>query len=95
MIMTILEANVSQDKSQILIYAFRQQIAAIPPEIVHTYLAHDSKNPAIWRIITVWKSKEALGEMRKQGTPAGVMMFRQVNSEPTLSLYEIVESSSK
>ncbi|MBI3379861.1 hypothetical protein HY029_03850 [Candidatus Gottesmanbacteria bacterium] len=95
MVITILEGEVSEEKASVLINKYKDTIKQIPPEIVDTYLVHDTKNRLLWRIITIWKSKEDLEEMRKKGTPAGVLIFRSAGAEPTLSIYEVVEYSPK
>jgi hypothetical protein len=91
MIMTVLEGNVSPNKSSKLLDAYKETIKVLPPEIVKTYIVKNVERENTWRIMSIWRSKEVLEEMRKQGTPAGVLMFRSVGTEPTLSIYEIVE----
>ncbi len=95
MIMTVLEGKVSSDKSSILLDAYKETTKDLPPEIVKTYIVKNVENENTWRIITIWRSKEALEEMKKHGTPAGVLMFRSVDTEPTLSIYEVVEYTPK
>lgn len=87
--MTILEGIVPQEMASRLKEKFERILKEKPDSIVKTYLIQDLKNTDIWRLITVWRSREALDEMRKQGTPAGVLVFRSVGAEPTLSIYEI------
>ncbi len=92
MLMTILEATVTPDKSAILLNQYQETIKHLPPEIVNTYLVKDTKSDT-WRIMTIWKSKEAIEEMRKQGTPEGVLMFRAAGVEPELSIYSVEKST--
>lgn len=48
----------------------------------------------LWRIISIWKSREALDEMRNSGeTPEGVVMFRNVGAEPELSIFNVPASA--
>jgi heme-degrading monooxygenase HmoA len=90
MVMTILEAHVSADQWGILEKAYAQETqGALTPGIVQTYLAHSINDPGLWRILTVWRSREVLDEMRKQGTPRGVVMFREAGAEPVLSIFEV------
>ena len=56
-----------------------------------SFLVQDIADPTLWRIITLWESREALEEMRKQGTPGGVLMFRSVGTEPELTIFGVVE----
>ena len=90
MVMTILEAHVSADQWAILEKAYNDETQqALTPGIVQTYLAHSINDPGLWRILTVWRSREVLDEMRKQGTPRGVVMFREAGTEPVLSIFDI------
>ena len=90
MVMTILEAHVSADQWAILEKAYNDETQqALTPGIVQTYLAHSINDPGLWRILTVWRSREVLDEMRKQGTPRGVVMFREAGAEPVLSIFDI------
>lgn len=89
MVMTVLEGIVAEDKRAQLIEIFQKALQHVPPEILSTYLVHDTKNPELFRIMSIWKSKEDLAAMRQKGTPEGVLMFRAVGAEPTLSLYDI------
>jgi hypothetical protein len=45
-----------------------------------------------WQIITVWKDKEALDKMRQSGqTPRGVLIFKEANATPTLSIASVAD----
>jgi hypothetical protein len=44
----------------------------------------------LWKILSVWKSREALDEMRNSGeTPTGVLMFRSAGADPQLSIFDV------
>jgi heme-degrading monooxygenase HmoA len=95
MILTILEATVPAGNEAALIAAYREAGARErPPGLVRTELQRDARDARHWRIQTWWESREVLDAMRRTGTPAGVLMFRAAGAEPTLTLYEIVESIS-
>lgn len=90
MVITILEAHVDADKWPDFQADFRQRTADLPPQMVRTYLLQDVKDPTLWQILSVWKSREALEEMRNSGeTPTGVLMFRSAGAEPRLSIYKV------
>ena len=58
--------------------------------MVRTYLLQDVKDQTLWKIVSVWKSREALDEMRNSGeTPTGVLMFRNAGAEPKLSIFNV------
>ena len=90
MVMTILEAHVPPEKWASLEQAYKAGADPLPPPIRQTFLVQISADPTVWRIITLWRSPEALEEYRLSvETPAGVLMFRAVDAEPTLSIFDI------
>ena len=92
MIVTILEARVAEDKENSLNEAYRSIIsdAEMPPAILETFLLHEEESD-VWRIMTVWRSREELMTYRTSGqTPAGLRTFRAAGAEPALSLNEVV-----
>ncbi len=96
MVMTILEAHVASDKWQALEQEFQQATKNLDPGITQTFLLHDSKDQTLWRIATVWHSREALDAMRKSGeTPRGVLMFRAAGAEPVLSIFDVTAQAGK
>jgi len=91
MVITILEAQVATDKAAVLEAAYDQGIERLDAGITQTFLVRGSKDSTVWRIITVWESRDALEEMRRSGeTPRGVLMFRAANAEPMLSVFDVV-----
>jgi heme-degrading monooxygenase HmoA len=90
MVITILEAHVAADKSEALEKAYKEGIRELEPGILQTFLLHGVADASLWRIITVWRSREALDAMRQSGqTPRGVLMFRTAEAEPTLSISNV------
>jgi heme-degrading monooxygenase HmoA len=90
MVMTILEARVTIENWPALEQAFQQGAQYHDAGLEQSFLIHGIKDPDLWRILTVWESREALDKMRSSGeTPRGVLMFRSANAEPTLSIFEI------
>ena len=82
MVMTVLEAHVAPEKGAALEGAFNQAIKELEPGIVQTFLLHGSADPTLWRIATLWRSRQALSEMRASGvTPRGVLIFREAGAE--------------
>lgn len=95
MVMTILEAHVAAEKWGTLEQVYHEETKQMDPGIVQTFLLHGSNDPTLWRIATVWRSREALAEMRQSGaTPRGVLIFRATGAEPTLSIFEVVSAVS-
>jgi hypothetical protein len=90
MVITILEAHVDAKNWSGFLEDFQQRTVDLPPQMVRTYLLQDVKDRTLWKIISVWKSREALDEMRNSGeTPTGVLMFRSAGAEPQLSIFDV------
>jgi quinol monooxygenase YgiN len=85
MIITILEANVDNSKWDDLKSGFDKMVEILPEQVVQSLLIQNSQTPESWKLVTLWKSREAFAEYRKSATtstPAGVAFFRSVGVEP-------------
>ncbi len=92
MVMTILEGRVAKENWPALEEAYQKGADHEEPGLVRSYLIHSMKEADLWRILTVWSSREALEAMRQSAeTPLGVLMFRRAHSEPTLAVYDIAQ----
>lgn len=92
MVMTILEARVLKENWAALEAEYAKATQEKEPGMVHSYLIHATREEELWRILSVWKSREALAEMRKSAeTPRGVLIFRSAHAEPVLSIFDVVE----
>lgn len=92
-VLTTLEAHVDEAGWSTLRAAF--ELAADEPEpgLVRSYLIQGAADPTLWRIVTVWRDREALESMRASGSPPkGVLMFRGAGAEPTLLVADIVHA---
>ena len=89
MVVTMLEAVVDADKEEDLIAAYHEAGGeTLPPFIVETFLLKGDSG--VWRIATVWRSREDLEEYQRTGvTPAGVVTFRAVGAEPELAVFDV------
>ena len=91
MVLTALEAQVEERNVPKLTEAFVEAVAKLDPGIAETFLVRASKDPRLWRILTLWLSRESLDAMRQTGeTPRGVLIFRAAGAEPVLTLFDIV-----
>ena len=91
MVISVLESRVPQDRLGDVEKVFREGMANLPPEIVESFLVRDTRDASLFRLNTVWRSREALEAMRASGVkPKGVQMFEAVGGSPTLSLFEVV-----
>ncbi len=94
MVITILEAHVNADRWSGFEQDFKRRTNELPPQMVQTFLLQDTADRTLWRIISVWRSREALNEMRNSGeTPTGVLMFRSAGAEPKLSIFNVSASA--
>ena len=91
MVITILEGHVELDMAPALQAAYQNGLSHLPPQMIRTYLIQDTTTKTIWRILSVWKSREALEEMRRSSdTPEGILMFRAAGVEqPSLSIFDV------
>ena len=95
MVMTILEAHVTPDKWAALEQAYKAGIRQLDPGLTQTLLAHSSVDSTLWRIISVWSSRQVLEAMRRSTeTPRGVLMFRSAGAEPTLSVFDVATQAA-
>jgi len=91
MVITVLEAQVAPEKETLLEATYNQAIQHLDVGIAQTFLLRNAKDLSAWQIVTVWESREALEAMRGSGeTPRGVLIFRAVEAEPTLSVFGVV-----
>jgi quinol monooxygenase YgiN len=92
MIITQLEGRIAPEQWEAMKQTYHDSIQKLPSVIYETYLMQDGTDREIWRIITVWRSREALQEYRASvATPEGILMFRAVGTEPTMSFFEVVD----
>jgi quinol monooxygenase YgiN len=97
MVLTQLEATVSEDQWETLKQAYREEInEPLPDYLLQTYLVQDENQRDLWRILTVWKSRQALLDYRASvETPSGVLMFRAAGAEPKLTIFTVAEVARK
>jgi quinol monooxygenase YgiN len=96
MVMTVLEARVPADRVADVEKVFHDGMSPLPAEIVESFLVRDTKDPALFRLTTVWRSAEDLQAMRASGVkPKGVQMFEAVGASPVLSISSVVVHSHR
>ncbi|KCZ73258.1 hypothetical protein ANME2D_00321 [Candidatus Methanoperedens nitroreducens] len=93
-VITIVEGNVPISKAEEFetAYASLKQ-ETLSPGLIRSYLLRNSNNPEIYRIETVWESREALEKMRRSTqTPKAIELFQKIKATPHLEIYDIVLS---
>jgi heme-degrading monooxygenase HmoA len=90
-VMTVVEGKIPKPKSQefVAMYAsVRDQPK--PPGWRRSMLLRDTDDEALYRISTLWESREALEEMRKNTkVPFAVQIFRTHGAEPNVRIFEV------
>jgi quinol monooxygenase YgiN len=90
---TQLEGKVSSEKWDMLKATFNKALQDVPSAIKHSYLVQDKTDSDVWRVITVWRSRDALQIYRQSvETPEGVLMFRAAGTEPALTISGVHQS---
>ncbi len=91
MVMTVLEAHVASGQWNAFRQLFTEKSSSTPPQMVESVLVQSTADPTLWQIIALWHSRQALEEYRQStGTPGGVLIFRAVGANPTLTILEVV-----
>ncbi|MCA1737132.1 MAG: antibiotic biosynthesis monooxygenase [Actinobacteria bacterium] len=89
MVVTMLQAQIDKDRSGQLIESFEAGRRNLPEAIRESFLLHEL-NSDLWRIMTIWESREALDRYRtSEETPGGVLMFRSAGAEPDLAIFDV------
>jgi hypothetical protein len=90
MVMSVLEAHVVPEQWAALERSYETRARVLPPQIVESFLAQSATDSTLWRILTVWRSREALEQMRQSGeTPTGILIFRDAGAEPSLTIFSV------
>ncbi len=90
-VMTVLDAVVPPARAAELARVFEQGGARRPPQLLRSWAVRDAADPNHWRLVGLWRSRADLEEYRKSvAAPGGVQMFRSVEVEPSLSIWEVV-----
>jgi hypothetical protein len=91
MVMTMLEAQVAPEQWEALRASYHTR-ARLPESgaLVESFLIQGTDDAGNWRIVTVWRDREALDAMRSSGeTPVGVLVFRDAGAEPRLTIFNV------
>ena len=90
-VITIVEGKVPISKAKEFETAYESlKKDALTPGLVRSSLLRKSDNPEIYRIETVWESREALDKMRSSTqTPKAIELFQKVKTSPRLEIYDI------
>jgi heme-degrading monooxygenase HmoA len=90
-VMTVVEGKVPASR----VHEFETAYASIkgeqkPPGWKRSMLLRDTKEQGLYRISTLWETREALDAMRKStSVPVAIALFRNVGVEPDVRIFEI------
>jgi hypothetical protein len=88
MYVTMVEGTVDNLREGDLRSAWDERTSGdLPTGLVESYLMHDDD---LWRIITLWESKEAVLSMRATvEKPTAILIFEQAGSRPSVSMWNV------
>ena len=90
-VLTVVEGKIPKTKTHefLAMYAsVRDQ--AKPPGWKRSMLLRDTNEEGLYRISTLWDSREALEQMRKNApVPFAVQIFRTHGAEPSVRIFEV------
>jgi heme-degrading monooxygenase HmoA len=94
MYVTIVEGAVDAAREDDLRSAWEEKTAVLPDGLIESSLLR--ADDGIWRIVTVWESKDAVMAMRASGErPAAPVMFERAGSEPAVSMWTVEDRVSR
>ena len=64
-----------------------------PEGLIKSNLLKNKNEEGVYKIETIWKSFEAIEEMRSQEKPASIVLFEKFGVSPSVEMYEISEST--
>ena len=86
-VVTMVEGDISPDRVE----SFLAELPSdtnLPPFLIGVTVAKESGSNR-WRIITTWRSREALESYRESvDTPTAFVAFRAAGTEPNLTIWE-------
>ncbi len=90
-VMTVVEGRVPQSKMKDFESAFASMKGGpTPPGWKMSFMLRDSEDPEVYRLSTLWESREALERYRSNTkVPTAFLLFRSVGVEPQLRVFEI------
>lgn len=90
-VMTVVEGRIPHPRTQdfLAMYAsVKDQVK--PPGWRRSMLLQDTNEKDLFRISTLWESREVLEQMRKDSkVPFAVQIFRMHGAEPNVRIFEV------
>jgi heme-degrading monooxygenase HmoA len=88
MFVTIVEGVVDAGRGDDLLSAWEQRPSPPPAGFIESFLLRGEEG--VWRIATVWESREAVMAMRASvKRPPALVMFDQAGADPSASFWTV------
>ncbi len=89
MFVTMVEGAVDDARADDLRSAWDERTSGdLPAGLVESYLMQG--DDGVWRIVTIWESKEAVMAMRATvDKPTAILIFEQAGSRPSVSMWTV------
>jgi heme-degrading monooxygenase HmoA len=90
-VMTVVEGKIPKAKTHEFLAMYESvRNQAKPPGWKRSMLLRDTNEEGSYRISTLWESREALEQMRKNtSVPFAVQIFRTHGAEPNVRIFEV------
>jgi heme-degrading monooxygenase HmoA len=89
--MTVVEGKIPKTRTQDFLSMYASAKDQVkPPGWKRSMLLQDTDKKDLFRISTLWESREALEQMRKNSkVPLAVQIFRIHGAEPSVRIFEV------
>lgn len=95
MMISIIEAHVTQENWPLLEQAYQRSSQQMPPGLEQSFLVQGLEDKTWWQMISVWSGMPSLQQLQKSieagVTPRGTLIFREAHAEPTHSVFEVAQ----
>jgi hypothetical protein len=90
-VLVTFEAQVPLEQQETLTRAFNHVMRHRPDGVLLSVLTHESHDSTLWRILTVWESRDACDDYyRSNESLIGAYIFHLVGIVPMAALSEVV-----
>jgi hypothetical protein len=95
-VMTVVEGLIPGDAQAKFVRDYRELLdAGLLPSIAETFLLREAGSGMLWRIATIWQSRQDLDEMRRANeVPPSVRLFQEAGVDPLVRVFEVVAAAS-
>ena len=90
-VVTIVEGIVPTENFDKILEEYANVSSSKAPDgLLQSFLMQETKEPGLWRIVTVWESMEKLMKMREETkVPVAISLFQNVGAQPSVKVFEV------